>query len=337
MLVVTVVVLGGIGAWLYATSSSASRTAAQDARAAAEANTPTIDARALDALLDAAGKYAQGGEFSKAEAILSQAIASAPDNQRLRLAFAEVLLAAKRPAESYDEYVAALSIGPRDAETEFRAGTVANMIDRPDRSVEHYLAAQRADPKNPQVPLFLAQVQTKLGQLEEAKANLVIAATMTPEKAVVWGSLAEIALRQNVTSMAAQHIAKARELEPESAVWRLLEARVLKRDGNAIAALQLLAGLDEQTRAQKPILAIMAECYGMLRRPSDAASLYVNAADEQVNDAELAFQAALWLERAGDTKGAIDYARRAEMAGHSDAGKVVARLSDAAESRSREP
>ncbi len=281
---------------------------------------------ALDAVLNAARQYAGSGESGKAEAILREAVSKYAGDQRAHLAYAELLVALRRPGEAYDQYEKALAIGPRDAETEFTAGTVASMAARPDRAIEHFAAAQAQKPGDARIPLYLAQVQLKLDQVAEAKKNLLIAGRLDPDKAIVWGTLAEVALRENKLDLADQHAAKARALEPSNLTWRLIHARALKRRNKPEAALELVANLSPAERREPGVLPLIAECHAMLRQPEKAAAVFADASDAEPSDGDLAFHAAEWLDRAGNIDGARRYAQRASMLGHEGARRLLERV-----------
>jgi tetratricopeptide (TPR) repeat protein len=187
--------------------------------------------------------------------------------------------------------------------------------------------AQAADKTTPTYPLYLALIQVKLEQIPEAKKNLLLAATLDPDQAVAWGTLADLWLRESSVDLCLQHIARARELQPEYTPWRLIEARALKRKGDARAALELLVPLDPSERRQEHVLRLIGECYGMLKRPADAAAAYADAATADPTNGGLAYETALWFERAGDTTHALEWADRARMLGHAEAAELVTKLS----------
>lgn len=287
---------------------------ANGATAAADTSSNgTTSAQVVDTLLNSANTYMRQGDFVKSEAVLKAAIAEHPAEQSLVRLYAELLAGTNRPAEAYDQYLKALTIGPRSAAIEFDAGTAASMAGKLDRASEHYSAAQAADPTDWRAPLYLAQVQIKRDEIENAKANLLIAGRLKPDLGVIWGTLADIALREGKASLALQHVAKARDLEPRYTLWRVIEARALKREGKAEAALQSLIGLDQREQFDPPVLQLMGECYGVLGRPLDAAKLYRAASDAKGEDGPLALETALWLERAGDPAAGVQYADRAAL------------------------
>lgn len=267
----------------------------------------------LDAVLNAAKTYTQQDELGKAEAVLRQGIIQWPEEPRLYVSLGELLVSRKNPADAYVQYEQALSLGKRDPEVEFAAGTVANMAGLPERALEHYAAVQAANPTDKRVALYMSQVQLKLNQVTEAKANLLIAGNLDPDNPMVWGTLAEVALRENKLELALSHVGKARQAEPDNLMWRLVEGRAKARQGKPEDSLQLFVGLSDLDKRDPAVLAIMSECYGMLKRPGDAATLYAKAADAEPTSGELAMQAALWHQRAGDAEKAIVYARRAKM------------------------
>lgn len=284
---------------------------------------------AIEAILDASQQYIRAGKFAEAAAVLGEAVRSHPDSQELRAAYAGVLVEQGRLAEAYEQYVAALSIGPRDAKLEFAAGTMASLTDRPDLSLEHYSAAQTADPANATYPLYLAQVQRKMGMAEEAKASLLRVVKMQPDNAVAWGTLADMALGENKAELALQHIARARELEPRVGTWRLVEARALKRVSKPQAALLVLEGMGESERLEVQTVRLEAECRAMMGDKEGAVRRVVEAARTRPLDADLAMEAAGWLQQAGDEEGARGFAKHAQMLGDDRATDLLARLGEA--------
>ncbi len=313
--------LGGAGALYFAVRS-----------AGGPRSTPTTPEQAtpgggvLDAILSAARQYLDKAELDKADVVLSAAIREHPEVQPLYTMQAELRLAQRKPEEAYAAYEKALAIGPRTGDIEFAAGTAAAMTSKLDRAVEHYSAAQLSLKTDYKPSLFLAQVQLKLKQREEAKANLILAGRLNPDVGVIWGTLAQIALDENTLQTAVQHATRARELEPRVTLWRVIEARARRRQGEPDKALELLIGLDELEQRDRPVMQLMAECYGMLNKPAEAAALYVKAADAAPTDGQLALEAALWLEKSGDKAEAIRYAEHAKMLGTDGAIATVDRL-----------
>lgn len=288
--------------------------------------TPAQEPEKLDDILNAVQSLKRDQQWDKAEALLTSAIAKNAEEQALYVQYAEVLIGKDQQDKAYEQYEKALAIGPRSAELEFVAGTTASAAGRLDRAEEHFGAAQAQNKTDWKPPLFLAQVQVKQNNFAEAKKNLLMATHLKSDLGVAWGTLAEIALRENDASIALQHIAKARELEPDSVLWRLVQARALKRVGKPQEALDALAGLDETQRLEPGILAIMGECYGLLRKPADAAALYAGMSDRFGDRGELALEAAQWFERAGDKENARKYAERASFLSVAGATELLERV-----------
>lgn len=293
---------------------------------AGSAPTPAQQPDKLDDILNAVQSLKRDQQWDKAETLLTSAIARNADEQALYVQYAEVLIGKNQQEQAYEQYEKALAIGPRSAELEFVAGTTASAANRLDRAEEHFGAAQAQNKTDWKPPLFLAQVQVKQNNFAEAKKNLLMATHLKSDLGVAWGTLAEIAMRENDASIALQHIAKARELEPDSVLWRLVQARALKRLGKPQEALDALAGLDETQRLEPGILTIMGECYGLLRKPADAAALYAGMSDRFGDRGELALEAAQWYERAGDKTNAKKYAERASFLSVAGATELLDRL-----------
>ncbi|MBL8965118.1 MAG: tetratricopeptide repeat protein [Phycisphaerae bacterium] len=280
----------------------------------------------IDAILGSARLLSTEGAHAKAEAILSEATRQYPDNQELRIALAMELLELRRPEEAYDQYTAALSIGPREPAIEFTAGTIANTIGRLDRAIEHYEAAQAADPTTGDYPLYLGQVLAKLGRYDAAKASLLRSAKLNEDRAVIWGTLADIALRENNAHLSASHAARARSIDPSNAVYRLIEGRALNRIGRPDEALELFIAMPPADRRDPDVMRLMSESFGLLNRPRDAALIYAAAADEDRSDGESAFRAGEWFDRAGEASQAREYLGRAALLGHEAAAAVLERI-----------
>lgn len=283
-------------------------------------------AEAVETILDAARQHIQMNQHEQARVILAEAVRTHPEQQVLRSTYADVLVALALPADAYEQYVAALSIGPRTAPLEFAAGTMAKLTDRSQLALEHYTAAQTADPSNPTYPLYLAQIQRSLNQPAEAKASLVRVVHMQPDNAIAWGTLADIALGENKIDMALQHVAKARAIEPRVGAWRLIEARALKRQSKPDQALMVMAGLTDAEKFQLHNARLIAECHAMKGELPQAVAAVTAAADAGPADADLALEAAVWLQHANDLTRAREYARRAQMLGNDRAAEVLAGL-----------
>jgi tetratricopeptide (TPR) repeat protein len=281
---------------------------------------------AVAAAIEASRVYMLRSQPTKGEIVLRGAIAQYPDEADLRVALAELLVFAGRLEDAYGEYVRALAIGPRTPLLEFAAGTLASRLARHDRALEHFSMARAQAPGNATYALYLGQVQRRVGDLPSAKVSLLAAAQIDPENAAAWGSLADIALQENNVHLALQHVGRARELQPRGAAWRIIEARALNRMGNPEAALLRLRDLEPPERFDPAVLELTGQCFGLLGRPRDAANLYVQAIAQRPDDPVLAFNAALWFERAGERGRAAEYATQALRQGHPEAQRVLDRL-----------
>lgn len=268
----------------------------------------------------------RGSDWAGAEAILLEAVAIYDQDQDLRLQLSDVLRKRSDSDGAYAQVLAALQIGPATPEIEFRAGLLASESERREAALEHFQAARGGSPTNAEYALYLAQAHLALNQVEQAKATLVATVHLDPESATAWGTLGEIFLRENKVEMAIENVRRARALQPEVAVWRLVEARALKRQGEAEEALQLLLGLPGPEQRDGPVLALIAECYALLGRPAEAAARYGAASDVRPTDARLALEAAEWFRRLPDLERARYYADRAAMLGDAAGAALAAEL-----------
>lgn len=273
----------------------------------------------IEEILGAVQVYVRNNQNGQALTVLEHAVAQYVQDQELRFALGDLYMIEGRHRDAYGQYIAGIEIGPSTAVAEFTAGTLANMLDMLEVAEMHYSKSMGMDPTNPDTPVFLAAIQIKMNQLVNAKINLAIAGKLAPENARIFAMRSEIALRENKLNIALDQIRKARAIDPDSLGWVLQEARVLKRDRKPEEAINLMTALPEDQLEVVEAAMILAECYGMLGRPGDAASRLIDVAKKNPNDGKLAFDVALWLERAGERADAIAWATKAKTLGHANA------------------
>ena len=300
----------------------------------------TQSAASASGVINEAQAMLRAGNFAEAAKRLQSVIDAQQDDQGVRVAMAQAMLGLNQPKQAYEQYQAALALmGPEAqakadasgrvvrnaaaAQVHFEAGTCASRAGLADRAIEHFQAAQMLDSGEAKYPMYLGMVQARLGDDGAAVASLIRATKLKPELAEAWGTMAEIELRRNNAGLALQHAERARELQPGVARWRVVQARGLNRKGDAEKALELLIGLDEQTRGEKAVLTVMGESYGLLKRAGDAAEMYSKAATANPSDTELNYQAAVWMERAGKAAEAKRFAAIAASLGHEGAKAMV--------------
>lgn len=319
-----VVGAGGWAVWSLARPASAPGGAGGAGGAQASGS---VSPQSLQEVLDAARAYMDQEKPGSAEVILTAALADMPGSQALRLLLGECLLQQERLAEALEQYEQGIMIGPDHPEYRFAAGTIAAQVGRDETAASHYLAAQAMDRGNPKYPLYLAQVQRRLGRVDDARTSLVLATKLDPSLAVAWASLAAIAIDEARLDVARQYIVKARAIDPANIDWRLIESKALRRDNQPEQAAALLQEIPESDRlAHAGVMQELALSLGMLGKPGEAASMYVEAVSRRGDDAELMYQAALWLERDGQAARAATYARHAAAKGHEAARTLAQRL-----------
>lgn len=301
-----------------APKSDALSSSANQAAAGQSAPTQTIEQ-----VLESVQVYVSSEEFGPAVTILKGAIAQYPADADLRFAMVELYMMMQDFPNAYEQIVAAIDRTQGvDAAAQFKAGTLANTIGEPELAESHYRTAMEASPNNADYPLYLANIQFKLNKLDKAKASLAIAARLAPDRAMIYATWAKIALRQNKLTIAQQQIEKARKLEPHVPAWTIIEASIQKRDGNPERAIELLTALPQSAMEDPETMRLLAESFGMIGRPGDAASRMVDFAMLHSKDEfapQAAFDAAVWLERAKQREDAILWGRRARDLGHKQA------------------
>lgn len=276
----------------------------------------------IEQVLESVQVYVSAQEFPPAVAILREAIAQYPTDADLRFAMGGLLMMTEDFEQAYEQFAAGLEhdegVNPP---MQFTAGTLANTIEQPEMALRHYQIAMEGDPDNADYPLYLANIQFKLNQLEKAKASLAIAARLSPDRAMVYATWAKVGLRQNKLSIAKSQVQKARTLEPYAPEWMVLEANIQKRSGDPERAIELLSALPQSAMDDPEAVRLLAESYGMIGQPAEAASRMVDYATLNSDDAKAAFDAAVWLERAKLRDDAVLWGRRARDLGHTSAQK----------------
>jgi hypothetical protein len=104
-----------------------------------------------------------------------------------------------------------------------------------------------------------------------------------------------------------------------------MEARILRRNNEPEKAAELLFAVpDDERYASIPLLNELSMCLGMIHKAQEAADLYVEASRRSPMEGEFAYQAALWLQRAGNDPQSQKYMSLAADLGHKGAQAVVA-------------
>lgn len=270
------------------------------------------------------------GRWDEAVALLAPAAEAFPNDQELWLSLSSAHQGALRWAQALESLEVAIKLGPATADMHVQAGTIANRAGNLDAAAGHYTKAQGLEPRVARHPLFLAMIQLKQGRDDAAMASLARATVLDGSMAEAWGTMAEIELRRNNSTMALQHVEKARASQPGAVRWRVIEARAHRRAGEPAKAVALLENLPPHERLAAPALGELADALGMLRRPGDAASLYLDAAiaagTSSTLQGEHLLNAARWQQRAGNIAKARQIAAEAAAAGNAEAVGFIADL-----------
>lgn len=282
--------------------------------------------QSVDAALTLAGEHLRAGAPLEAVSVLDRAARQFPTDQRAHTSLAQALVLLGRHAEALPHYQNALRIGPDTAPLRFEAGTVANTAGDRAAAIEHYKVATTLDQSNPQYPLFLGMVQLQTNDRPQATISLLRAIRLDPAIAEAWGTLAQMALDENRLHSALEQARTARQLQPDVPRWRVLHAKILRRDNRPQEAIELLSGLPEDQRLAGEALRTLAECHAMTGDTPAAAALYLRAAEARPDDAPLLLEAARWASRAGNHEHARRLARSALDAGQAGASALLRSL-----------
>lgn len=238
------------------------------------------------------------GQWPQAISLLEKAAEFYPQDQEIHLHLARCYSSTKDYAKCYQAFSAALAIGPDSALLHAEAATNANAAGLFPQAIEHYTKAQSLAPNDHNHPLYLGMMQIKAGQDKAAMVSLLRATVIKPDLAIAWGTMGELELRNNNTAMAIQHLEKARAIDAESYKWRLSLAKAYARNAEPQKAVDLLINLTPEQKYSDETLRVLSQCFGLLRKPADAAAVYEAAAKLRPLDAaRLNEEAENWRKR----------------------------------------
>jgi len=262
--------------------------------------------------LQSASTYVNQEKYGETEIILESLYDKYPNVPQVLVQYYELRLFQERTEEAYEIICELLELNGGDAEQNFNAGIMANMIGRLDQSIEHLETACRIDQTNPKFSLNLAQLYLKNHQTDQAKAKLVQTTVLDDSLAVAWGTLAQIALDENKLDMALQHIDTTRTLEPNRLLWRVTEAKIHRRRNNPDEALLLLNAVRDQDRYDQSVADEIATCWALKGEPKQAAQEHIDHLNHDPNAWQSALAAAQYFHIAGDLDSARLWATHAQ-------------------------
>lgn len=266
----------------------------------------TADLEEIQASLDAVATYISTDRLGEAGEIMDALVAKYPNQPEVLHQQVEVDLLRHNIREAYEAAKKLTVLTPKDAEAHFNAGIIADDLDELDAAISHFRAASGVDTSNPKHPLYTAQIFIKKHDYRNAQIYLLQAVHLDESQHIAWGTLAEVELLQNQVELAAQHIAEARRLGPEVFKWRLVEARILRRQNKPEDALLKLNALDASLRLHKETVKEASLCWSLLGEPMKAAELHIQRLEREPDAWDAALAAADFLYKAD----AIDEARR---------------------------
>lgn len=302
------------------------RSTPNDAKASTTAAPATLSASAR--AMQEADALIAAQKPEEAATVLTRAVEADTRNQDLRVALGRAFIGQKKFAAALEQYEAAIKLGFDSPEFRMEVGTVANSAGKPDVAATHYSVASSKRPDDYQAAFYLASMQSKLNRLTDAKVSLLRVVKLNPNLAEAWGLLADVELRDGNPGIALQHIAKARAIQPDALMWRIVEARALKRANKPAEAEAVLVGLAWEDQRKPEILTLLCESLGMQGKAADAAALATRAAKDEPKNAELQYQAALWCQRAGDNAAAKKFAKAASDLNHPGAKDLLAAIGE---------
>jgi tetratricopeptide (TPR) repeat protein len=287
-----------------------------------------VSPEAVEAALAAAEQYLTSSDVPRAEAILRRLIEQVPGESRARELYGRVLslkaLQAREQghsavgdrvaAEAYEQYRQAVELAPGSSGLHQSAGEVASVAGLDDVALGHFEAAARLDPASSKHSLYAAQVLIRQGRLDEADAALERVLALDPDEPFGYASQGAVALERGDCDRALARTAEARRIEPGRLGFRVQEAKIRRRCGQPVIALELLATLGDRQRAEEAVVYEIAASYGVLGEHRKAAEAWLHRYRSHPSSWLAAVRAAGAFLEAGDRAEAKQWIQRAEAA-----------------------
>lgn len=286
-----------------------------------------------DASLEAIDRWLQAGRPDLAESVARVLVERLPGDRHVRAALGRVLLArsgnlrdlagpaagAAIAAEATETLAIAVDLAPtRDATALEARRSLGLALEAADRLPEA-IAVYRDGGDDPTCRLYLGLALLRSEATDEATAILDGLADDRPDDALVRAALAESRFRAGRLDEAIATADEAVRLDPESWPIRLRRASILRRSGDARAALESLLALDAEARRERAIVEETATAWLALGRPERAAETWADRARTESDDLAAALAAATAFERAGRSEDAEAWLSIAALAAPGDA------------------
>ena len=332
------------------------------------ATPPAVAAVDRDAALDSIDRWLQAGRPDLAEAVARTLVDRLPADRHARAALGRTLLARSgelrdlagesagvaMASEAARELEEALELAESFARPSTRSGGVGEdaaalqarrslgLAQEASDRIEDAIATYRGGGEDETCRLYLGLALLRVDRTEEASRILEDLSGDRPDDPLVRAALAETRFRSGRIEEAIGIADEAVRLDPDSWAIRLRRASILRRGGEARAALESLLALDEAVRGERAVVMETASCWLALDRPERAAEVWARRARTEEADIDAALAAARAFEEAGATDEAEAWLEIAALAAPGDprvertraeidAARAVAGPADAAE------
>lgn len=201
----------------------------------------TDPATSADTLYARAVEAANRGDFGRAEALMRDALASAPARADIRRDLARVLCALGRHAEAIAHFDDALSgEPPAQARDHYDQGTLLDQAGRADQAEAAYCRALELAPEWPLALDNLGVCLQQRGRFDEAedafRRALASAQATDHERAFTWRNLGSLLCQTGRVDQAVDVYRQALALDPDDATTHHELAKALHLAGDTVAA-----------------------------------------------------------------------------------------------------
>ncbi len=256
------------------------------------------------------------GRVREAQAVLEKLVTDYPADPVGHALLGKVHVAQSQWSDAYDAFDRSLALDGNQPETQFVAGTVAELLAKNEQAVAHYKRAAELDSKDARYPLRVANASMKVKAYDDVRFYALRALEIDDSISQAYALLAAVAAKRNEIDSAIDRYDKALQRTDPFAErnkfvsYTIWKARLLRRkvdpQGRAEALNVLLALPEAQAHTHAQVTEELAQTYLSLNRQAEAAGVWVAWFKDNPLDGRAAAQAGLCYHRAGQ----LDEARR---------------------------
>ena len=249
--------------------------------------------------------YLRNQDYQSVVALWADTVAKRPANARALCNFGGALYSAGRTEEALEKLQKSLLLDPKNADTHFNLGLVADRKENPKEAAAYYIEAARLRPLHATAHFKAGLALAKANCSAEAIEQLQLATLSRPDAAEAHGNLGSLLVESGRITEGMAHCEQALQLKPDyaEAEGNLGIALLrLNRTDEAIAHLRRAVKLKPGLEPMHFNLGIALESIG---KPDEAMIEYLEAVRLDGKHAEAHLNLGIMQAKAGDNASAL--------------------------------